>query len=281
MDRIYFHAAREVSEKQLLHAIHHIMQATKVEWIENSYTYDGDFTPGVLYVERRIGAGQFKFGYEMQFVTERKPLTIREKIGVLQRLAKQFSLPTLAPTEDIDPYTFISIDDDGFASSVGVEPAPYNEKSEITIEGPYNFSFGGFALVEPLTYSEEMLLIELFREFMANFDVVNVGSELFNPDFRNYKSTSIPLRGYNHFYLLVPFGKNTWYSNEEKSTLFIEQMTRFCRESNKDVCLFPANSSTTANIPGGSDSERSCVNITATGIEKITYKPRRKTWLKD
>jgi hypothetical protein len=278
MDRINFHSAREVSEEQLCHAMQHITDVTRVQWMENPYDYNGELLAGVLYVERQNGTGQFKFGYEVQFLTEKKTLTIREKITALQRLANQFSVPTLVPTEGVDPYTFISIESDGSTSSVGVEPVPYDEKNEVTIEGPYNFSFGGFALQEPLTNSDELFLIELFKGLMANFDIVSIGADLFNPDFRNYKNTSIPLRSYNYYYMIVPYGRNEWYSNEEKSRLLVEQMTAFSRESKKDVCLFPANSTTVENIPGGSDHESMCLNITTAGMEKIIYKHRRKSW---
>jgi hypothetical protein len=279
LDRVYFHAARDIPEEQMLNAVQHILPATKVEWIADPLNYEGNFIPGVLYVERQTGAGQFKFGYDVQFLTE-KVLTQREKVGVLQRLAKQFSVPSLVPTDDIDPYTFISIEDDGFVSSVGVETEPFDQKNEVTIDGPFNFSFGVFALQEALTNSEEMFLTELFKAFIANFDIVPIGKDLFNPDFRNYKNTSIPLRGYNYYYMIAPYGKNAWYSKEEKSNLLVEQMTTFSRESKKDVCLFTADSTTIENIPGGSDHESACLNITSTGIERIVYKARRKSWLR-
>ncbi len=276
MNSIYFYSISKIKDADLIAVFCPMEPVKKVNETADFYALEGEeFNPdNFLYVELTETGGQFKYHYRIFLPAHLIPF-LREKVNLLIDLAKRSAIDLLTDDEGINPYTFIHITGDGNAFAVGVIADDYNERDELTIEAFYPNSPGSFATAQSLRETDLNELQIRWSEFLSISGFRKIGPEFY---FESFRSQFSVLEKFSHYYVIIPKDDSLWMSKEERSQLLVEIMLRFAEQSGMDVCLFPANATTVENIPGGSDSEHSCIVVMNGLTERIIFKPRRKSW---
>jgi hypothetical protein len=276
MRSIYFYSTGKIKDADLIEVFCPMEPFKKVNETPDFYALeDEEFNPdNFLYVELTDTGGQFKHHYRIFLPAHLIPFW-REKVNLLIDLAKRSEFDLLTDDEGVNPYMFIHITADGNAFAVGVIADDFNERDELTIEAFYPNSPGSFATAQPLRETELDELQIRWSEFLSISGFRKIGPEFY---FESFRGQFPLLEKFNNYYVILPQDDSRWMSKGERSQLLVEVMLRFAEQSGVDVCLFPANSTTVENIPGGSDSEYSCIVVVNGLTERIIFKPRRKSW---
>lgn len=276
MASIHFHSPRALTKNELLDALKGPVPVAQVHFSQDEE--GGSWaTPRDAGALRKPRAGQFNYDYDLYWQTK-TVFTLRDEVTLLQQIARHLSVDLLTSDEGPDPYVFIHIEPDGTTSTIGVVPPAYDNENELIIEGVYNTSLGGFALTEQLSEEDDKTIVALLAGYSASPVISGIPFDLVNPDFKAGQQRDDRLKPFLYHYFVKPQGKTTWYSRQEKSGILTQALTTFHVKTGKDVCLFTADSVSVRNIPGGSDSEATCVLLCGGGTEQLIYKQRRSSW---
>jgi hypothetical protein len=276
VNSIYFTTQKELAESALLSVITKLGPAKQIVWLDTVNTENvGD--KDTIFAAKKIGNGQHRYRYEIFLRDYTTSLSLREKVDWLKYLATTLQIEVLTPDEEVDPYTYILIDKDK-TYPVEVNPDLFNENDELTISGAYHSSLGGFATEKILTQSEEKAFLQELCKPVPLCELVQYEPGLLPHDFNLNKKNFPQLQLYDHLYLIIQSGNGEWLSKDEKSKQLTDVLTLFHTKTKVNVCLFPPNSVTVENIPGGSDSEAFCICIDKNGMRKIIYKVRKTSW---
>ncbi len=249
--------------------------------IENfiDYCSDNEINSEKIFIEHRVTSGQFDACYET-YLKDEEFNDIENRVDFLKGLSSRYNSEILTSDEDCNPYSFILIKPDKTCYTIDVDYDSYDEKEEMNFGQYWNAFFGTIALENKIDENE--LKISLSSIFSEYYDDLSL--EYYNQDFflksLNGKTFLGKLfkNNYPHHYIVKPEGKQNWYSVRQKVDIFKEGIKELAKQTDLEICLFPADYSKVENIPGGSDSEEYCLQYLQ-GIEKRTiYKKRRKSW---
>lgn len=277
-DIIYFDSSREISGIELKRFCRGALHARLVEFDgQDPKLFSNSTSQTEVYIITRTEAGQFCYHCELYVKNQPRERTKREWVDLLGWLAKETGTGILVSDEGINPYGYIHIEPDGQASPVGID-VEADRRNELSLGEIYNYPLGGFCTETILTELETAVLDELISRVIPSYEFAMHEVEKMNNDFTHHKDRFPQIKNYRYHYFITPRGKAKWHSNDEKSTLLVDMMNAFFDRTKKNICLFPANSVTYRNIPGGSDHEAFCINLNELGMEKIVYKECRKHW---
>lgn len=241
------------------------------------YCSENEIESDKIYIEHRVTSGQFDAWYEA-YLKDDKFNDIENRIDFLKGLSSKYNLEILTSDEDFNPYSFILINPDKPCCTIDVDYDSYDEKEEMNFGQYWNANFGTIALEKKIDDLEKRLS-NIFSEY---YDELSL--EYYNQDFylKSLKEGTflrkLLKKNYPHHFIVKPIGKQNWYSVKQKVEIFTEGIKKLAKNSDFEICLFPADYSKVENIPGGSDSEEYCLQY-FNGFEKRTiYKKRRKSW---
>ena len=257
------------------------MKPTDFEVIDNfiDYCSNNEINSDKIYIEHKVTSGQFDAWYEA-YLDDEKFNDIERRVDFLKGLSSKYNLEILTSDEDFNPYSFILIKPDKSCCTINVDYDSYNDREEMNFGQYWNAFFGTIAIKKKVDENE--LNIKLSSIFGHYYD--NIKLEYYYQDFFLKSLSEKSFLGklfknnYPHHFIIKLDGKQNWYSVSQKVDIFAEGIKKLAKNSDFEICLFPADYSKVENIPGGSDSEEYCLQY-FNGFEKRTiYKKRRKSW---
>jgi len=273
---IYFSMAQPLDRSLLEEFLRRHWPAGAFHWVEDIYAYamDNELDPGKTYISLEVTKAAFCHHYSV-YAGDEPTLPLRRRIELLGELARSAGLEILSTDDEASPWSRVLIGRDGQASTVQTAMG-----DEPVVEGFYNFPFGDFRtkrLLEPEQLAALKGLLEpVFRDVEIDY---STDGPVINGAFNKVKEGFPLLRGFDHHYEVRPLGKTRWLDREQKSERFIGVMRQFQKLEGLALCIFPRNFSVLENIEGGSDTEEHCIVLGENGeLQKIVYKPRRRSW---
>lgn len=271
---IYFNTEQPLEQNSLEKFLSDKFEWTSFHWCANIYDFlsENKVHDRTAYISVEKSNHGFKYHYSV-FALRSSALILNEQVELLKNLSEKEGIQILSTDDETDPWTWVLVEPNGQISTVHIEG------EELVVAGPYNFPFGAFSTKTKLADSE----LEALKKIIANlYQHIEISSStegsLISGSFEKVKNNFSQLQGFSNYYVVRPIGKNRWLDRNTKSDVFTSFMNEFQKQVKKEFCIFPRNFSEVKNIEGGSDNEEHCILLTATEIEKIVYKPRRKSW---
>jgi hypothetical protein len=283
MTSIYFDISSKLSPEEFVQYCSEQVNIKSTDFvvIDNfiDYCSENEIESDKIYIEHRVTSGQFDAWYEAYLQID-KFNDIENRVDFLKGLSSKYNLEVLTSDEDFNPYSFILIKPDKSCCTIDVDYDSYNDKEEMNFGQYWNANFGTIALENKIDVNDlKKRLSDLFGEY---YDELRL--EYYNQDFylKSLKEGAFLKKlfkiNYPHHFIVKPVGKQNWYSVKQKVDIFTEGIKKLAKNSDFEICLFPADYSKVENIPGGSDTEEYCIQY-FNGFEKRTiYKKRRKSW---
>lgn len=271
---IYFNTEQSLEKKSLEKFLSDKFGCAGFHWCANFYAFliDNELHDHIAYISVENSNSGFKYHYSV-FANQSRELALNECVELLKDLSKDENIRILSTDDETDPWSWVLIEPTGEISTI------HTKGEELVVAGPYNFLFGAFSTKIKLANPDLETLREIIANLYSNIEInFSTDGSTISASFEKVKNNFGQLQHFSNCYEIRPIGKNKWLDRNTKSDVFISFMTEFRRQIEKELCIFPRNFSEVKNIEGGSDNEEHCILLTATGQEKIVYKPRRKSW---
>lgn len=276
-EAIYFSTKELLDEKNFEFFLADTFRSHNFLWTSDFYSYasDNEIDHSKTYLSLDTSDEGYKYHYSV-FDSNSIETSLKDKIQILKGLSAKENIEILSTDDEVAPFSWVLVEPNGQTSTVQTKLV-----DELIIDDYYNFPFGDFRVVEPLTKNEQTTLKEIVKNVYPNILIEHsTDGPIINGEFNKVKSNYQSLKNFDNHYEILPIGKNEWMDREDKSIRFVLLMKEFHGQIQKDLCVFPRNFSEVKNIEGGSDSEEHCILLTTIGQEKIVYKQRGKSWVK-